>query len=60
MYNLSRAIKVRRWACISRSAGVAKFISVFFNLQFPESYMLYNKHVFSSLIRRWNQRNYPE
>ena len=45
-------------AGISRSAAVAKFISVRFNLSFPESYMLYNKHVFSTLIRRWNQRNF--
>ena len=45
-------------AGISRSAAVAKFISVRFNLQFPESYSLYNKHVFSTLLRRWNQRLY--
>jgi hypothetical protein len=45
-------------AGISRSAAVCKFISVMFNLQFPESYMLYNKHVFTTLIRRWNQRNF--
>lgn len=43
---------------VSRSAAVAKFISVYFGLDFPESYMLYNKHVFSTLIRRWNQRSY--
>lgn len=47
-------------AGISRSAGVAKFISVFFGLSFPESYSLYNKHVFSTLLRRWRQLNYAE
>lgn len=45
-------------AGVSRSAGVAKFISQFFNLSFPESYSLYNKHVFSTLLRRWRQRHY--
>ncbi len=47
-------------AGISRSAAVAKFISQFFNLSFPETYSLYNKHVFSVLLRRWRQRNYTK
>lgn len=47
-------------AGISRSAGIAKFISQFFNLSFPDSYSLYNKHVFSVLLRRWRQRNYTK
>lgn len=47
-------------AGISRSAGVAKFISQFFNLSFPETYSIYNKHVFSVLLRRWRQRNYTK
>lgn len=45
-------------AGVSRSAGVAKFISQYFNLNFPDSYSLYNKHVFSTLLRRWRQRHY--
>lgn len=45
-------------AGVSRSAGVAKFIAAYFGLQFPDSYSLYNKHVFSTLMRRWNQRAY--
>jgi predicted protein tyrosine phosphatase len=45
-------------AGVSRSAGVAKFISQYFNLSFPETYSLYNKHVFSVLLRRWRQRHY--
>lgn len=45
-------------AGISRSAGVCKFVSIFFNLPFPESYQIYNKFVFSTLLRRWRQRIY--
>lgn len=47
-------------AGVSRSAAVAKFISQFFNLSFPDSYSLYNKHVFSVLLRRWRQRIYSK
>ena len=47
-------------AGISRSAAISKFIAVFHNLSFPESYKLYNKHVFSTLTRRWRQRQYGE
>lgn len=45
-------------AGISRSAAVSKFISRYFNLSFPDTYSLYNKHVFSVLLRRWQQRIY--
>lgn len=45
-------------AGVSRSAGVAKFIAAYFSLSFPDTYSLYNKHVFSTLMRRWNQRFY--
>lgn len=47
-------------AGISRSAAISKFIAVYHNLQFPESYSLYNKHVFSTLMRRWRQRQYGQ
>jgi hypothetical protein len=38
-------------AGISRSAAVAKFIATVYGSFFPESYSLYNKHVFSTLRR---------
>jgi hypothetical protein len=38
-------------AGISRSAAVAKFIATVYGSFFPESYSLYNKHVFSILRR---------
>ena len=38
-------------AGISRSAAVSKFISIIYGLEFPENYSLYNKHVFSTLMR---------
>jgi len=41
-------------AGISRSAAVSKFISIVYSLQFPESYSIYNKHVFSTLTRVYN------
>jgi predicted protein tyrosine phosphatase len=38
-------------AGISRSAAVSKFIAHIYNLSFPEQYSIYNKHVFSTLLR---------
>lgn len=37
-------------AGISRSAAVAKFVAYIYGLEFPESYSLYNKRVFSTLL----------
>ena len=48
-------IIVHCYAGISRSAAVAKFISIIMNLKFPESYMLYNKYVFRTLLNYWNR-----
>jgi predicted glycosyltransferase involved in capsule biosynthesis len=45
-------------AGISRSAGVAKFISVIYSLAFPENYSVYNKHVFSTLMRAYGESFY--
>ena len=36
---------------ISRSAAVSKFIARLYNLDFPEHYSLYNRHVFSTLLK---------
>lgn len=36
---------------ISRSAAVSKFIAQIYNLEFPEGYSLYNRHVYSTLLR---------
>ena len=40
---------------ISRSAAVAKFIAMIYRLEFPEGYMLYNRHVFSTLLKFFNR-----
>jgi predicted protein tyrosine phosphatase len=45
-------------AGISRSAAVAKFISYVYGARFPDAYQLYNKHVFSTLLRVYRQRGY--
>ena len=45
-------------AGISRSAGVSKFIAMIYNLDFPSNYMLYNKLVFSTLLRTWGKSQY--
>lgn len=37
-------------AGVSRSAGCAKFIAHIYQLEFPETYSLYNRHVFSTLL----------
>jgi predicted protein tyrosine phosphatase len=42
-------------AGISRSAAVAKFIAQIYSLDYPESYSLYNKHVFTTLLRVYYQ-----
>lgn len=47
-------------AGISRSAGVSKFIAQVYNLRFPENYSVYNKHVFSTLLRVYGQCLYGE
>jgi hypothetical protein len=47
-------------AGISRSAAVSKFAAAYMGVPFPDSYMLYNKHVFSTLMRRWRQRLYSK
>ena len=36
---------------ISRSSAVSKFVAQIYNLEFPEGYSLYNRHVFSTLLR---------
>lgn len=36
---------------ISRSAAVAKFIAAIYGLPFNDSYSLYNRHVFTTLLR---------
>jgi hypothetical protein len=41
-------------AGISRSAAVSKFISIVYSLPFPESYSIYNKHIFSTLMKVYN------
>ena len=44
-------------AGISRSAAISKFIARQINAYFPESYSIYNKHVFSTLSRRlWTKQ----
>ena len=45
---------------ISRSAGVAKFVAQLFKLEFPESYALYNRHVFSTLCMTHNRYLYGD
>ena len=47
-------------AGISRSAAVAKFIAYIYNLRFPEKYSIYNKHVFSTLLRVYGESLYGE
>jgi predicted protein tyrosine phosphatase len=48
-----KKIVVHCAAGISRSAAVAKFIAEVYDLQFPESYNLYNKLVYSTLRKRF-------
>lgn len=45
-------------AGISRSAAAAKYIAYAYNSHFPESYTLYNKHVYSMLVKAHNKRAY--
>ena len=47
-------------AGVSRSAAICKFAAVYFNMHIPalDTYMLHNKHVFSTLLRVWRQRTY--
>jgi hypothetical protein len=47
-------------AGISRSAAVAKFIARIYNLDFPPSYDVYNRHVFSTLLRVYGTSLYGE
>jgi predicted protein tyrosine phosphatase len=47
-------------AGISRSAGAAKYIAYAYGSEFPESYSLYNKHVFTTLVRAHNVRMYED
>lgn len=44
-------------AGVSRSAGIAKWIADTYNLPFPSSYMLYNKHV-NKVLRDLDQKMY--
>lgn len=44
-----RGILVHCRAGISRSAAVAKWVAIRYGLPFPESYSLYNRHVFAVL-----------
>ena len=45
---------------ISRSAAVSKYIASIYNLEFPEGYSLYNRHVFSTLLRVHGSSSYGE
>jgi predicted protein tyrosine phosphatase len=45
-------------AGISRSAAVSKFIASVYCTPFPDSYTLYNKHVFSTLRKVYGRRAY--
>lgn len=47
-------------AGISRSAAVSKFIAHIYALPFPENYSIYNKHVFSTLLRVYGECLYGE
>jgi predicted protein tyrosine phosphatase len=47
-------------AGISRSAAVSKFIATVYGLQFPENYSIYNKHVFSTLMRLYGEAFYDK
>lgn len=47
-------------AGISRSAAVSKFVAYVYGLQFPENYMLYNKHVFRVLVELYNRSLHAE
>lgn len=45
---------------ISRSAAVSKFIAQIYNLEFPEGYSLYNRHVYSTLLKVHGSSLYGE
>jgi rhodanese-related sulfurtransferase len=45
---------------VSRSAAVSKFIAQIYNLEFPEGYSLYNRHVYSTLLRVHGASMYGE
>lgn len=47
-------------AGISRSAAVSKFIAHIYSLPFPEQYSIYNKHVFSTLLRVYGESLYGD
>jgi predicted protein tyrosine phosphatase len=47
-------------AGISRSAAVSKFIAVIYGLEFPENYMLYNRNIFSTLMRLYGEAFYDK
>ena len=42
-------------AGISRSSAIAKFLCEIYRLYFPDKYNLYNKLVYSILVKVWNQ-----
>jgi len=42
-------------AGVSRSAAVAKFIALIYNLYFPDRYDVYNKHVFSTILKVYGE-----
>lgn len=45
---------------VSRSAAVSKFIAQIYGLQFPESYSLYNRHVYTTLLQVYGRAMYEE
>ena len=47
-------------AGISRSAAISKFIAQIYALPFPDNYSIYNKHVFSTLLRVHGECLYGE
>jgi predicted protein tyrosine phosphatase len=58
--NRVETIYVHCDAGISRSAAIAKFIAGLYKLPFPESYMIYNKHVYRVLTNTYNKMMYGE
>lgn len=45
---------------VSRSAAVAKSLAQFLQVEYPEKYSLYNKHVYRVMQNALNNRLYPE
>ena len=48
-------VVVHCWAGVSRSAAIAKFLALYYDSYFPKDYGLYNKLVYSTLLKTYNQ-----